>query len=75
VSEAVLGEGQEIKDEVEDATSNKLNRPKPLMIAGILITELTPVSFRLEFKTLRRPDFFHKTVYGLIPSRTDHMSD
>jgi hypothetical protein len=38
--EGVLGEGQEIKNEVQDAISNKVNRPKRLIVVDILITEV-----------------------------------
>jgi len=47
--EGVLPEGQEIKNEVQDATSNNVNRLK---------TEVTPVSFRPVIKTFRSRNFF-----------------
>jgi hypothetical protein len=60
VSEAVLGEGQEMKTEVEDVASNNINRPKRLIAAGILIT-VTPVSPFVPIKTLRCSNFFLRT--------------
>lgn len=38
--EGVLRGGQEIKNEVKDAASNKVNRPTRQIAAGILIAEV-----------------------------------
>jgi hypothetical protein len=37
--EGVLPEGQDVKNEIQDAASNKLNSANRLIVAGILITE------------------------------------
>ena len=44
--DGVSREGQDIKNEVHDAASNKPNRPKRLIVAGILIIEVNAFSFR-----------------------------
>jgi hypothetical protein len=38
--EGVLLEGHEMKNEIQGAASNKVNRPTRLIVAGILITEV-----------------------------------
>ena len=58
--EGVLPEGQEMKNEVQEAASNKLNRPKRLIVVDIFSAEITPVSSRLGFKTFRRHSFFRR---------------
>jgi len=50
--EGVLPEGQEIKNEVQDAASNKDNRPNRLIVAGILATEVN--ASLLSVSVLRR---------------------
>ena len=64
--EGVLPEGQETKNEVQDAVSNKVNRAARLIAVGILAIEINALSFRLIVKTLRGHSFFHKIclAYG-----------
>jgi hypothetical protein len=38
--EGVLPEGQETENGIQDAASNKVNRAKWLIVAGILVTEV-----------------------------------
>ena len=66
VFEGVLPEGQEIKNEVEDAASNKVNLATRLIVAGILITEVNASLLSSCVETLRRHSFFPQNRFHAL---------
>jgi hypothetical protein len=58
--EGAFPAGQEIKNDVQNAiSSDRANRPKPLIVAGICGAELTVVSFSA-IMTNQHHDFFRR---------------